>query len=584
MELRTVNPRKLKFNPNNPRRTKAMPEQDAQLAANILAHGLIQPPIVRQDGDDLVIVAGERRVRCSIKAKLTEIPVLVRDADDGADAMRSLAENVVRAEICSVDLWRHIEAMLGSDQGWNEQGVATALNMSLRSVKRLRLLAGIHPAILDHMAQGDEPDPDNLQVIANAPLEEQEAVWKAHKPKKGGEASWWSIVNPLRKRRLLRRHARFDDAMARKFDIAWEDDLFGPGGEDNLYTTKVEEFFTAQTEWLAASLADLHPRACILTVANYGGAELPAGAERAYGQPQDGDEMGFYLDRNTGAVESIPFRMPMRSRSSRAADGAGLPQTPSARADVSKKGVAMIGDFRTDALHQALQESEIDDQTLIALLVLALAGRNVTVQSPVQRATFRQMDDRDRVAGQVVEGGVLTGDLETVRTAAREMLRQVLSCRDGMTDSGVVARVAGDAVGADRFLPSMATDDFLKCLSKGAIERAASAERVLPRNTGKATRAALIEQVGQGTYVLPAARFALTQAELGQLEAKTTEPAAYGGADEEDLQEPLADAGEDERLPDDASDIGAPSEEGGDDLPADLPPPSNKAGLTQAAA
>ena len=225
MELRTVNPRKLKFNPNNPRRTKAMPEQDAQLAANILAHGLIQPPLVRQEGEDLVIVAGERRVRCSIKAKLAEIHVLVRGADDGADAMRALAENVVRAEMCSVDLWRQIEAMLGSDQGWNEQGVATALNMNVRSVKRLRLLACIHPAILDHMTQGDEPDPDDLQVIANAPLEEQEAVWKANKPKKGNEASWWSIVNPLKKRRLLRKHARFDEELARKFGIAWEDDL-----------------------------------------------------------------------------------------------------------------------------------------------------------------------------------------------------------------------------------------------------------------------------------------------------------------------------------------------------------------------
>jgi len=59
VELRTVNPRKLKFHPNNPRRTKAMPEHDAQLAANILVHGLIQPPLVRQEGEDLVIVAGE---------------------------------------------------------------------------------------------------------------------------------------------------------------------------------------------------------------------------------------------------------------------------------------------------------------------------------------------------------------------------------------------------------------------------------------------------------------------------------------------------------------------------------------------
>ena len=582
MELRTINPRKLKFNPNNPRRTKALPEQDAQLAANILAHGLIQPPIVREEGDDLVIVAGERRVRCSIKAKLAEIPVLVRGADDGADAMRSLAENVVRAEMCSVDLWRYIEGLLGGDGGWNEQGVATALNMTLRSVKRLRLLASIHPAILDHMAQGDEPDPNDLQIIANAPLEEQEAVWKVHKPKKGNEASWWTIVNPLRKRRLLRKHARFDDEMARKFNIAWEDDLFGPGGEDNLYTTKAEEFFGAQTEWLAASLPDLHPRASILATTTYGGAELPPGAQRAYGQPEEGDEMGFYLDRNTGAVESIPFRMPVRSRPSRGAGDASLPRTPGARADVSQKGVAMIGDYRTDALHQALRKNEIDDQTLIGLLVLALAGRNVTVQSSAERASPQQIDRRYRIAGQVIEGGVLTGDPDTVRTAAREMLGQVLSCRDGMTNSGAVARVAGDAIGADRFLPNMAIDDFLKCLSKGAMERAASAERVLPRNTGKATRAALIEQVGQGTYVLPAARFALTRAELKELEAKSADRTAYGASEEEE-SEGLEGGQQGEDLHGDVDDAEAARDEERNDRPTDLPPPSNEAGLTQAA-
>ena len=41
----------------------------------------------------------------------------------------------------------------------------------------------------------------------------------------------------------------------------------------------------------------------------------------------------------------------------------------------------MIGDFRTDALHQALRESRIEDSTLLGLLVLALAGKNVSVHS-----------------------------------------------------------------------------------------------------------------------------------------------------------------------------------------------------------
>ncbi|GAV35675.1 chromosome-partitioning protein Spo0J [Roseomonas sp. TAS13] len=572
MELRTVNPRTLKFNPNNPRRTKAMPEQDAQLTANILAHGLIQPPVVREDGEELVIVAGERRVRCSIKAKLAEIPVLVRDGDDGADAMRSLAENVVRAEMCSVDLWRHIEAMLGSDQGWTEQGVANALNMSVRGVKRLRLLANIHPAILDHMAKGDEPDPDDLQILANAPIEEQEAVWKQHKPKKGQEASWWSIANPLRKRRLMRKDARFDDDLARKFGISWEDDLFGPGGEDNLYTTKVQEFFDAQTEWLATHLATLHPKACIVEAGKYGSVELPPGAERVYGKPQDTDEMAFYLDRQTGRVESIPFRVPVRTRGERgsAGAGAGAAKAPSAQADVTQKGMAMIGDYRTDALHQALRENPIDDQTLIGLLVLALAGQNVSVQSPQPSSRY---GERGRVAATIIAGGVLTHDPEALRAAAREMLQNVLSCRDGMTSSGPVARVAGDAIGADRFLPNMATDEFLKCLSKGAVERAASAENVLPRNTGKATREALIAHVGQGPYVLPAARFALTPSEVARLDAKAADDAADPDSDEEDLDEPSGDL-----------DPEATGEEVEDELTPALPPASNDGEPIQAAA
>ena len=108
MELKTVDPRTLGFDPQNPRRTKATPEQDAQLTANIQQIGLIQPPLVRTEGDSLIVVAGERRVHCSIKAGMTTIPVLVRETTDGADAIRSFAENVVRAQMGPVDQWRAI--------------------------------------------------------------------------------------------------------------------------------------------------------------------------------------------------------------------------------------------------------------------------------------------------------------------------------------------------------------------------------------------------------------------------------------------------------------------------------------------
>ena len=48
MELRTVDPRSLIENPDNPRR-KAPPDQaDLQMAASIRAVGVLQPPVVRE--------------------------------------------------------------------------------------------------------------------------------------------------------------------------------------------------------------------------------------------------------------------------------------------------------------------------------------------------------------------------------------------------------------------------------------------------------------------------------------------------------------------------------------------------------
>ena len=88
------------------------------------------------------------------------------------------------------------------------------------------------------------------------------------------------------------------------------------------------------------------------------------------------------------------------------------------RPDVTQKGNAIIGDLRTDALHQAFEHADIDDHTLIALLVLALAGTNVSMSSGAGVGP----SGRDAIAASITEGGVLTAAEDTVRIAARSML------------------------------------------------------------------------------------------------------------------------------------------------------------------
>jgi ParB family chromosome partitioning protein len=487
-ELRSVDPRILQPNPDNPRHTPVSPAMDEQLLASIKAIGIIQPPIVVEKDGALVINAGNRRVKQAIKADFATIDVLVCDADEARDLMRSLAENLIRASMNSVDIWRGIDTL--EKKGWNEQAIADALALPLRTVKRLKLLAHLHSPMLDAIAAGSAPSEDQLRTIAAASRDEQAQVWKKHKPKKGYEASWYEIARALAKRRIPFSAAKFGDDLAQAYGVVWEDDLFAPADEDGRYTTNVDGFFGAQQEWLQNNLPE---RGTLLPQDEYGRPQLPKKAENVYGTPGKNDRIGHYLDPYSGAVKTLVYRLRDSRKAKTGNEPAGTAPDPGApqpktRPDVTQKGLAMIGDFRTDALHQALRESRIEDTTLLGLLVLALAGKNVSIQSGADMSPF----DRERIAATITEGGVLTSDFGLIRTAARSMLVAALSCRDNMSNSGPGARIAGEAIGASLYLPTMATDEFLSCLSRQALEKAATTEGVRPEVRVRDARASRI--------------------------------------------------------------------------------------------
>ena len=562
-ELRSVDPRTLKPNPNNPRRTPVPPAMDAQLVASIKAIGIIQPPVVREADGELIVKAGGRRVKAAIAAKLPTIDVLVKnDDDDTTVPMVSLSENLIRASMTSVDIWRGVEDL--ERRGWNEQAIADALNLPVRTIKRLKLLAHIHPPMLDVMAQGSMPTEEQLRTIAAASLEEQTQVWKKNRPKKGHDAHWHEIARALSKRRIPFSAAKFDDDLARAYGVVWEDDLFVPAGEDGRYTTNVEGFFGAQQEWLTNNLPE---RGSLLAQDEYGRPILPKKAEQVYGKPGKTDQIGHYLDPHCGEVKTIAYRMPTdkaaaKPRKGRATTESGTPQ-PKARPDVTQKGNAIVGDLRTDALHQALRERDIDDGTLLALLVLALGGKNISIQSAAEGGRY----GREALACGLIEGGVLATDQDVVRKAARAMLQVALSCRDNMTNSGIVARIAGDAIDAKLFLPNMATEEFLSCLSKAALEKAAAAEGVKIGSRGKDTRANLIERFREGTYLHPSALFAPTPDEIADATRNVSDWDEGDGEDDagDGEKDGTGDGHED---PADGSKTGPWSDTGEDQLPA----------------
>jgi len=101
-ELVTLNVDSVKPNPFQPR-SIFDEESIKELSDSIKAHGLIQPIIVRRANDFFQLISGERRLKASKEAGLTEIPAIVLDIDGVDVAEVSLIENIQRKDLNCIE-------------------------------------------------------------------------------------------------------------------------------------------------------------------------------------------------------------------------------------------------------------------------------------------------------------------------------------------------------------------------------------------------------------------------------------------------------------------------------------------------
>lgn len=89
-------------NPHQPRK-KFKEAELAELAESIRAHGVIQPLIVRGNGEGYTLIAGERRLQAAKLAGLSAVPAVLREADDQALVEIALVENVQRSDLSPLE-------------------------------------------------------------------------------------------------------------------------------------------------------------------------------------------------------------------------------------------------------------------------------------------------------------------------------------------------------------------------------------------------------------------------------------------------------------------------------------------------
>ena len=141
-------------NPDQPRK-EFDPEALSALASSIATHGLIQPLVIRpalRDGY-YQIIAGERRWRASKIAGLSEVPVIIMDADDSKAAQLALVENIQRADLNPIEEAAAAAALLTAT-GMTQEELAGALGKSRSALTNLLRLLDLPEQVITWIRDG----------------------------------------------------------------------------------------------------------------------------------------------------------------------------------------------------------------------------------------------------------------------------------------------------------------------------------------------------------------------------------------------------------------------------------------------
>lgn len=130
-----------KLHPSKLQPRRDFPQESLnELADSIREQGVLQPIVVRQDGEGYELIAGERRWRASQLAGLKEVPIIIRQADDTTVLEWMLIENLQREGLNPIDEAKGYAQLVEQFQ-LRQEDVATKVGRSRVSVANaLRLL------------------------------------------------------------------------------------------------------------------------------------------------------------------------------------------------------------------------------------------------------------------------------------------------------------------------------------------------------------------------------------------------------------------------------------------------------------
>jgi ParB family chromosome partitioning protein len=151
--VREIDVARIKPNPEQPR---IQFDEDAldELADSIRERGVLQPILLRPNGDDYMIIAGERRWRAAQRARLHSIPAIVREIDESTTAELALIENIQRQDLNALEEAEGYRQLINR-HGHTQEDVGRIVHKSRSHVANLLRLLDLPESVRQSLLKGD---------------------------------------------------------------------------------------------------------------------------------------------------------------------------------------------------------------------------------------------------------------------------------------------------------------------------------------------------------------------------------------------------------------------------------------------
>lgn len=467
--------------PRNARRVPPTDSETAALRASVREIG-VQTPITLAPMEDGTwgVLAGWQRVSAAQAVHPDFVVPAIRVEASPAELDRlSLMENTLRTEMHPLDTWRSVDTLLAG--GASFKSAAATLGLDAREAQQMRLLAAIHPKVLEAMQQEEEiPGMWILRDIARADhdrqLEAMKAAWQGKG--KGRTLHWQTLAAGCRVTRLPRAWAVFDVKTA---GIDFERDFFAEPGADQEWTTaNVDGFMAAQRAALAA-LVEGHGQAAVFDyLPGTWGPAVPRewlSIRWMDKVPKEvpallADQRFVVALKPTGEAGAWIYRVPEQRSQEPAVSRSDAPGMSGPTRLITDVGLQMAAGMKATALREALANLH-DDPTvdtipvLLRVLLECLAASNVVPGAADKFAAV------EAIADATPDGGE-PDPQRLVRIATEAIATMLIFPAPKIASSGPIADEIAHSLDAALFLPRCDTPDFLAQCT-GALLRDAAA-------------------------------------------------------------------------------------------------------------